>query len=362
MKSSSPARESEIGQLLLDWHQDHPRPLPWKGKGPYETLLSEIILQQTRVEQGLPYYQRFVNLFPTIIDLAKASEDEVLHAWQGLGYYSRARNLHRIARTIVEDFDGAFPQTYEAWLSLKGIGPYTAAAISSFAFGEPKAVLDGNVYRVLSRLFTPNADFFSSGGRKVYQDLAQKLLPTDQAASFNQAIMNFGAMQCTPKQPDCDNCLLKMHCQAYQRSVVPMYPPAKQTILKRHRYFHYLVPVDQSGMTWIEQRTGNDIWQQLYQFPLVETLSSVHSADIQKLFLNKFQLVDWNTENTSKIYKKILSHQVIHACFHLLNGLDLPQHTGFERVKIKNLPNFAFPKVVHCYLMDYSIYLNAIHQ
>ncbi|MCB9321645.1 MAG: A/G-specific adenine glycosylase [Lewinellaceae bacterium] len=359
---SSPSREQHIAQSLLDWHQDHPRPLPWKGKGPYETLLSEIILQQTRVEQGLPYYLRFVTLFPTVFALAQASEDEVLHAWQGLGYYTRARNLHRIAKTIVDELQGQFPETYEGWLALKGIGPYTAAAISSFAYDQPYAVVDGNVYRVLSRLYTPAADFYTSSGKKTYQDLAQRLLPPGQAAIFNQGIMNFGALQCVPRQPDCTICPLNTHCKAFKNGKVNAYPPTKPLLSKRHRFFHYLVAIDQSGMTWIDQRKEKDIWQHLYQFPLLETESSVDSRDIQKLFLKNYQLKDWNTGITSKVYKHVLSHQVIHACFHILEVRELPQHPAFECVKVKNLPNFAFPKVVHCYLMDYSIYLNAIHQ
>ncbi|MCB0654652.1 MAG: A/G-specific adenine glycosylase [Saprospiraceae bacterium] len=350
-----------ITRKILDWHASHPRLLPWKGQGPYATLLSEIILQQTRVEQGLPYYDRFIRLFPTIEALAKASEDDVLHAWQGLGYYSRARNLHLMAKIIANDLNGEFPSTYDGWLRMKGIGPYTAAAIASFAFDEPCAVLDGNVYRVLSRLFTPEADFYTNQGRRDYQKLADQLLPRDQSATFNQAIMDFGALQCVPKLPDCNCCPLTGVCQAYQQHRTDQFPPAKPKLSKRTRYFHYLVPVDREGYTWIEQRRQKDIWQRLYQFPLKECTHSGDSTVLQKDFLKEHQLLDWISNEESKDYKHILSHQVIQTRFHVLTGDRLPEQPAFRRVKIKNLPKFAFPKVVHCYLMDYSIYLNTIH-
>ena len=255
---------------LLQWASQHERHLPWKeSKNPYYIWLSEIILQQTRVEQGLPYYLKFVEHYPTVFDLANATEDEVLKDWEGLGYYSRARNLHAAAKYIATELDGHFPDTYDSILKLKGVGPYTAAAIASFAFQLPYAVVDGNVYRVLSRFFGMDTPIDSTIGKKQFANLAQQLLDPTKPDVYNQAIMDFGATWCTPKQAKCNKCPLSEQCAAFQTNRVEKYPIKQKKLKKRTRYFHYLI-FNYSGQTWIEKRAGKDIWQGLYQFPLIE--------------------------------------------------------------------------------------------
>ncbi len=268
--------ESDLnfGQQLVRWYHAHKRDLPWRNvDDPYLIWLSEVILQQTRVVQGLPYYEKFAAVYPTVVDLAAASEQEVLKLWQGLGYYSRARNMHATARTIAEQHGGAFPINYSDLLQLKGIGPYTAAAIASFAYNEPVAVVDGNVYRVLARLYGITDDISSHKGKQFFAKHAQQLLheslPSVEPSVYNQAIMEFGAIHCTPAAPDCNTCPFKQHCYAYTNKMQAQLPVKEKKIKTKQRNFIYFL-FDYEGQILVKERTSGDIWQGLYDFPMVE--------------------------------------------------------------------------------------------
>jgi A/G-specific adenine glycosylase len=254
---------------IMAWYTDHQRELPWRQtKDPYAIWLSEIILQQTRVAQGLPYYERLLAAFPAVRDLAEAPEASLLRLWQGLGYYSRARNLQKAAQMVMRDFNGSFPRTYDDIITLPGVGPYTAAAIASFAFDEAKAVVDGNVFRVLSRVFAVETDIASSAARGVFTELAQSLIPTEDPAGFNQAIMEFGALQCTPS-PDCSICPLRISCAAFNEKRVNEFPiKSKKTKVKEIK-MDYLV-IEQKGQLLVRERVENGIWKGLWEFYLIE--------------------------------------------------------------------------------------------
>ncbi len=256
----------------MKWHfEENDRQLPWKNeKDPYKIWLSEIILQQTRAEQGLPYYERFIEQYPRVQQLADAPEAEVFRLWQGLGYYNRCRNLIAAAQTVSRDYQGRFPDKYEAILALKGVGGYTAAAIASFAFGLPYAVLDGNVYRVLARYFGIATETDSSSGKKQFQELAQSLLDREQPAAFNQAIMDFGASVCKPKGADCVSCILSPECLAFKQGMVQLLPVKGKKIKVSERYFHYFV-LQVGEEVYLQQRREKDIWQDLFEFYLVES-------------------------------------------------------------------------------------------
>ena len=254
---------------IMAWYAEHQRELPWRQtKDPYAIWLSEIILQQTRVAQGLPYYERLLASFPTVRDLAEAPEATLLRLWQGLGYYSRARNLQKAAQMVMRDFEGVFPQTYDEIIRLPGVGPYTAAAIASFAFQEAKAVVDGNVYRVLSRVFSVETDIASSAARGVFTSLAQSLISTQDPAGFNQAIMEFGALQCTPS-PNCAICPLAIFCQSNQAKNVANFPVKSKKTKVKEIEMNYLV-IEQKGQLLVRERTENGIWKGLWEFYLLE--------------------------------------------------------------------------------------------
>lgn len=301
---------------ILDWYGRNKRDLPWRqSRNPYHIWLSEIILQQTRVNQGLPYYMAFINTYPTVHDLAKADEREVLRVWQGLGYYSRARNLHKCAKIISENHGGIFPKTFDELLKLPGIGSYTAAAIASIAFGQRVAVVDGNVYRVLSRIFGIDDDISSGKGQKIFQQKANELISDTQPDEFNQAIMEFGALQCVPKNPDCDNCPFSNDCFAKENDLQSQLPVKIKKVKVRKRYFHYLV-FEAEGQLALKERPGNDIWQGLYDFHLVEgeqqmTWEELADSDIMRLMNSEIVTIDESLE-----YKHILTHQRIFAKFY----------------------------------------------
>ena len=254
---------------LMAWYAVHQRELPWRQtKDPYAIWLSEIILQQTRVAQGLPYYERLLAAFPTVSDLAEAPESSLLRLWQGLGYYSRARNLQKAAQMVMRDFNGSFPQTYDDIITLPGVGPYTAAAIASFAFDEAKAVVDGNVFRVLSRVFGVETDIASSAARGVFTELAQSLIPSQDPAEFNQAIMEFGALQCTPA-PDCSICPLRISCAAFKEKRVNELPVKSKKTKVKEIEMDYLI-IEQNGQILVRERVENGIWKGLWEFYLIE--------------------------------------------------------------------------------------------
>lgn len=311
--------DREISGILIHWYGKNKRELPWRETNdPYLIWISEIILQQTRVVQGLDYFNRFVRRFPDVRSLAVADEDEVMKYWQGLGYYSRARNLHAAAKQIMSSCGGMFPRTREGVLSLKGVGDYTAAAICSFAYRQPYATVDGNVYRVLARLFDIDTPIDSGEGKKYFTELAQSLLDERRPDLFNQAMMEFGALQCVPKSPDCTRCPLNGKCLALASGRVERLPVKGGKTTVKLRYFNYL-HVRGGGNTLLSKRTGNDIWRNLYEFPLIETECPVSWGELQRTPV--FQELFDGMENIEVVRefvakKHVLSHRVIYAVFY----------------------------------------------
>lgn len=316
---------------IVEWYREHHRSLPWRRtRDPYKIWLSEIILQQTRVAQGLPYYRALVKRFPTVHALAAAPEREVLRVWQGLGYYSRARNLRTCARTVVKDFRGKFPGSFAELKKLKGIGDYTAAAIASFAFHEPVAAVDGNVSRVLSRLFGVTQDIASAPGKKKITELANSLLSPLQPALHNQAMMEFGALQCTPRNPLCDECIFSRECVANRKGLQRELPVKRKPVRQTHRYFHYLV-VRRGPAIALRRRTGTDIWKGLYEFPLVE---ADHELSLPEIGRKLSATIGANVKFTrSPVLRHVLSHQTLHIRFmeiQLPAGIEFPGHSFFD--------------------------------
>ena len=306
---------------ILNWYREHQRDLPWRQtRDPYRVWLSEIILQQTRVAQGMPYYLSFVETFPTVYDLAEAPEEQVLKLWQGLGYYSRARNLHTTAKMVVSEFDGKFPHTYEELKTLKGVGDYTASAIASFCFDVPEPVVDGNVYRVLSRYFGVDLPINSTEGITYFKELAREVMDAENIRDYNQGIMEFGAIQCAPKKPYCLLCPLQESCVALKENKVDILPIKLNKTKVRNRYFNYLVWLDGNGNTVLEQRKGKGIWQNLYQFPLLETDGPLEDGEIEeKMKVNHtpLEIETLSLYNNEPIIHK-LSHQHLHTHFWIL--------------------------------------------
>lgn len=316
---------------LFKWYDKHKRDLPWRHtKDPYKIWLSEIILQQTRVAQGLSYYEKFVSTHPTVTSLANASEEQVLNLWKGLGYYSRARNLHKTARQVNDDFKGEFPKSYEGLIKLTGVGPYTAAAISSFCFNEPKAVVDGNVFRVLSRLYDVETPINTSKGQKEFTELAGVLLNRSDPAKHNQAIMEFGALQCVPKNPQCPSCPVVFECLSKNKGTVGDRPQKIKKIKKKNRYFLYQVFFDKrKKKVYLKKRTEKDIWFNLYDFHLTEYFSHEDFEEITKV-KNVFQK------------KHLLTHQTLHVAFSLEEVTEdkhqLKELKAYSMVEAKELP------------------------
>ncbi|HPF11501.1 MAG TPA: A/G-specific adenine glycosylase [Flavobacteriaceae bacterium] len=339
-----PKKHPYFSNLLISWYLEHKRELPWRStQDPYRIWLSEIMLQQTRVDQGLPYYERFVEAFPTVFELANAPESKVLKLWQGLGYYSRARNLHHTARYIVKEFQGAFPDTYEALRALKGVGDYTASAIASICFERPTAVVDGNVYRVLARCFGIDSPINSSKGAKQFKELAQQLIDPLQPGTFNQAIMEFGARYCVPSNPDCAHCILGHRCVAYQKHQVGQLPvKLPKTNIKTH-HFHFLVCLSEGGKTLLEQRKSKGIWQNLYQFPLLEsespiTIEALKAMPSFKGLTGGWEVISMTQYNDTPIIHR-LSHKHLHTTFWILETKTLPQHAiPFHEVRQYPVP------------------------
>jgi A/G-specific adenine glycosylase len=338
---------------LLKWNQQHnDRKMPWKGeKDPYRIWLSEIILQQTRVEQGCAYYEKFIKAFPTIKHLAKATDEKVFKLWEGLGYYSRCKNLLATARSIVQEHNAIFPNDYEEIKKLKGIGPYTAAAIASFAFDKPFAVVDGNVQRILSRYFGITTSTDSASGKKLFIDLAQALLDKERPAIYNQAIMDFGAVICKPQNPLCTRCTQRKDCIAFKLGKVKTLPVKEKSIIKKNRWFYYFLFVINNKI-YVRKRTQKDIWQNLYEFVLDETNSSVPNADVNPGILKKFiGRQPFHIVSISNVYRQQLSHQYINGQFMVVaikkEPTGLKQYELIEKNKIKRL---AFPALINQYL------------
>ena len=340
---------NEFADKLIDWYAEYKRELPWRDtKDPYRIWISEIILQQTRVAQGYDYYIRFVRRFPDVFALADADEDEVMKYWQGLGYYSRARNLHAAARSVKEA--GAFPTTYEGVRALKGVGDYTAAAICSFAYDMPCAVVDGNVYRVLSRWMGIDTPIDSTQGKKLFAQLADELMDKLRPALYNQAIMDFGALQCTPASPDCVSCPLADGCAALSQGKVDVLPVKQHKTKVTNRYFNYIY-VRTGGHTYIRKRTGNDIWKNLYEPLLIETDEDLSGND--KAILQKLQEVFGNREGVffrpvRQGVRHVLSHRIIHANFYeLVLPVESVSIAGYQRVAEEDLYKFAVSNLVY---------------
>lgn len=330
-----------FAEILLIWYSGHKRELPWRDtKNPYYIWLSEVILQQTQVAQGLPYYETFIAKYPTIFDLAQAEETEVLKLWQGLGYYSRARHLHASAKYIVNERNGIFPNTYKTLLKLKGVGDYTASAIASICFNEPRAVVDGNVYRVLSRYFGIDTPINSTQGIKEFKQLATMVMDAEQPANYNQAIMEFGAIQCKPKNPDCLHCPLNQSCAALQQNKIDVWPVKLQKTKVTTKYFNFLVIISTDKKTIFQKRTSKGIWQNLYQFPLLETDKKLKIAHFKThpfiRSLLKNHPFTFSLYNENDIVHK-LSHQHLHTKFWIIEVDKLPQQ-GIQIKDVKKYP------------------------
>lgn len=349
----APAKTKFFTASLLAWHRRNPRPMPWsETRNPYLIWLSEIILQQTRVSQGWSYYEKFARHYPTVHDLASASEAQVLKDWQGLGYNSRARNLHATARYISESLDGKFPETYDALLALKGIGPYTAAAIGSFAFELPHPVVDGNVKRVIARYDGIRQPVDQQSTHRMIRDRAFALMGKHKPSIFNQAIMNFGALLCTPQTPDCSSCQLNQECAAYQNGQVGQIPVKSPKKARRRRCFHYFV-LRWQGQLVLRKRIEQDIWQQMYDFPLLENTSRRSlSIRAREAFLSRLKILNATRTSPPVQLRQLLTHQHIHATFYSFDLGDKPDLStpGWYLADRKNLSNFAFPKIIAQYL------------
>jgi A/G-specific adenine glycosylase len=344
----------DCSHSLLFGYLQNKRDLPWRNTtNPYFIWLSEIMLQQTRVAQGLPYFLSFIEAFPSIFDLANADEEKVLKLWQGLGYYSRARNMHKTAQIVAFEFDGNFPDNYNDLLKLKGIGEYTAAAIASFAFNEVVPVVDGNVFRVLSRYFDIITDIATSGAKKEYAALAKELIPKDKPALFNQAIMEFGALQCMPKKPNCNICIFNNSCVALKKKKVAELPVKSKKTKVTYRYFNYVIFLDNDENTIITKRTQKGIWQNLYEFPVIETNEDLDFDIIVNKINEKFSenaITSIEIFNNQQIIHK-LSHQKLHINFYKVTI----SNKIIDGIKLNLIRNFPFPIVIYNFIEKYSI-------
>ncbi|HEY8387882.1 MAG TPA: A/G-specific adenine glycosylase [Parasegetibacter sp.] len=342
---------TSFAEYLLRWNEtDNNRAMPWKGeKDPYKIWLSEIILQQTRVEQGLQYYLRFIENFPTVKHLATAEEQMVYKLWEGLGYYTRCKNMIAAARFIQTELNGRFPVTYDAIRKLKGVGPYTAAAIASFAFNLPFAVLDGNVFRVLSRYFGIQTPADTTAGRKEFSDLAQKLIPVASPGKYNQAIMDFGAMVCKPRQPACESCIFSASCFAYKNSMTGLLPVKSKQTKIRNRWFNYFI-FEYEGQVYLRKRPANDIWENLYEYWLIETESETGPEkitthpDLALILKNQNAVIEVFPDT----FRQQLSHRRIYARFIRIKLSEPPLLSSeWKACQPSGIKDLAFPKIIN---------------
>jgi A/G-specific adenine glycosylase len=345
----------KISRLLLKWYKENGRELPWRDtKEPYKIWISEIILQQTRIAQGMEYYFLFLKKFPDIKSLANAEEKEVMKAWEGLGYYSRARNLHTTAKEIVEKYGGIFPGTYQELIKLKGIGPYTAGAILSIAFNQKVPAIDGNVKRILSRLFLIKEDINSTESAKKTHEIMELLLETANPSIFNQALMDLGSLICTPRQPDCYNCPLQYKCEAFNNNKQNELPVIIKNKKQRERYFYFVV-LDDGINTYIARRNRNDIWKFLYQFPLIESDVSLSQEILSEKIQHLLGTQKFNIADITKEIKHILSHQIIRARFLHIK----PESANFKfksesnlKIKKTSIGEYPVPRLIENYLEE----------
>ena len=344
-----------LHDTLINWFAENRRDLPWRhSPSPYQVWLSEIILQQTRVNQGWDYYLRFIERWPTVADLAQASEEEVLKMWQGLGYYSRARNLHHCAQQIVNEYGGQFPADFEKLKQLKGIGDYTAAAIASIAFNLPHAVVDGNVYRVLSRLYDIDTPININEGQTLFAQLADELLNREQSGLHNQAMMEFGALHCTPKNPNCLLCPLQAQCLAFAHQTVMQRPVKLPKVKVTTRYFNYLV-IRINGSVYLHKRSGNDIWKNLYDFPCIEseTPMTVEEVVTSEKFIQLIEEKPFSINKVSPVYTHKLTHRTLLAQF-----IEIKLEQKLLQIETKDLflapeselGSFPIPRLIDLYL------------
>nr|NQU93519.1 A/G-specific adenine glycosylase [Bacteroidota bacterium] len=350
----------EISTVLFNWYDYNKRDLPWRQtRDPYKIWLSEIIFQQTRINQGLEYYQKFVENFPSVHDLANADIDSVLKLWQGLGYYSRAGNLHAAAKDIAATYKGTFPSTYNQLIKLPGIGPYTAAAISSLAFNLVHPVMDGNVLRVVSRWFAIDDPVNSSKGKKKIEQILSELIDTNEPGKFNQAIMEFGALFCKPQKPACHDCVFSKICMAFQQNRVVNFPVKLRNLKPKTRYFNYLVilnSIDNQTVVYLQKRNGKDIWKGLYDFPVIETAGH---PDMDMLMKGQewdrmAGKMNMNVSSVSKIYRHQLTHQKIFTRFIEITSPDKfqPENIPAIPVDIDDLQSYPIPRLIDKYLHD----------
>lgn len=342
-----------FGKEIIDWYKQNARALPWRVKPePYKVWLSEIILQQTRVAQGLPYYIAFIDKYPIVEDLAAASEDEILRMWQGLGYYSRARNMHFTAKHIVNQLNARFPITFDELKKLKGVGDYTAAAIASICYGVSEPVVDGNVFRVLSRFLNDAADISSAEGKKRFKEAAKELLIDNPPGDFNQAMMELGALICTPKAPKCDDCPISTGCLAFSKKTVLSLPVKNKKVKIRKRYFHFAV-IQSNDKVVIEKREHKDIWQNLYQFPLFESKTDAFAEDdlVAHFHLDKNNI---SIIAPQKTYKHQLSHQTIYAQFWKIKSTSTDNNIFDTRKLISwnEIDDHGVPRLIENYLAE----------
>ncbi len=347
---------------IIRWYEKNKRDLPWRIiSDPYKIWISEIILQQTRIEQGIDYYHAFLETFRDIQSLASAKEEEVLKIWQGLGYYSRARNMHKTSKIIVEEQRGIFPSDHYKLLQLPGIGEYTAAAIMSIAFKKPYSVVDGNVQRVLTRVFGIADPVDTSAGKKKINELANQLMNKSKPGIYNQAVMEFGALYCKPKNPACSNCIFINNCSAFKTNSVDELPAKKKKAVQRNRYFNYLVmvsPQKDDRSILVKKRAENDIWKNLYDFPLIETDKPITTKSIKKELLHQYKLTDVNISSSDRTYKHVLSHQLIMARFFEIKlgpGEMKKVKDSFKHVKLislKNLKELPVPRLMEIFINE----------
>ena len=343
---------TDFQRLIMEWYRLNKRQLPWRDTvDPYFIWLSEIILQQTRVAQGLEYYLKFTNNYPTVFDLASASETDILNDWQGLGYYSRARNLHSTAKLIAFDLKGEFPDSFNQIKSLKGIGDYTAAAISSFAFDLPYSVVDGNVYRVLSRFLDIDLPIDSSIGKKYFAKIAQEFLPIKDSAVYNQSIMEFGALQCVPVNPKCEMCVLTNLCLARLNKTIELRPVKTKKVKVRNRFFHFMI-FKENDQVILVKRIQKDIWQHLFHFPLIETDFETGIDEMCSVFQDEFGLKPYDFSSN---VTHILSHQKINAVFYFFDNLPSNLPNDFIAIKTSAIQDFPLPRLIDRFLENNEI-------
>lgn len=351
--ASNSMKTLKFSTEILKWYYNNRRELPWRGiDDPYKIWISEVILQQTRIEQGRSYYEKFIGRFPNVASLAAAREEEVLKLWQGLGYYSRARNLHKGARQVMEQYKGVIPAQFTGLKSLHGVGEYTAAAIASIAFHQPVAAIDGNVFRVMSRFFGIDLPIDTAQGKKTFRDLAGKCLNKEKPGDYNQAVMEFGALLCVPQNPKCTSCPLSDHCFALHKNSVANFPVKSKKIKQRKRYFHYLV-LQYKQALYFKKRTQNDIWKNLFDFPLIESNEALNIEQLSqtnewsRIFRrNQIAILD-----ISPYYKHLLTHQQLFASFiqiEVKNENYLPHN--FIKIDKRNTFELPVPKIIENYL------------